>query len=167
MDTGAKNSFADRESGKAGVAAESLVYQAISCKSTFRGGRFEQELTGKLRLGLGADAVTTGTTVTTQRPSAQPQTPISSKIPITSPTQQFLQSEFFTPPVSNDEGRISVARQTNRPLESVTEEEGAAQAARLTLEEDLRRRSENRRRRQQQAGNPRPPQTGAVDSNPG
>jgi hypothetical protein len=166
-DVGANNAFADRAASKAGVAAQSLVYQAISCKSFFRGGKFEQELEGKLRLGLGADSAATASNQRpTNQPEVRPQAPTNATTN-TSPIQQFLQSEYFTPPVSNEEGRISVARQTGRPLESVTEEAGAAQAARLTLEADLRRRSENRRRRQQEACNPKPPQIGATDSNPG
>lgn len=46
MDTGKNNYFADRSKGKAGLAQEAVTYQAIECKSTFKGGKFTQELKG-------------------------------------------------------------------------------------------------------------------------
>jgi hypothetical protein len=50
----------------AGEAQESSVFAAIGCKSTFRNGRFEQELEGKLLSGLnGGDQNRVDTTRTT------------------------------------------------------------------------------------------------------
>jgi hypothetical protein len=46
MDTGKNNYFADRSQGKAGLAQEAVTYQAIQCKSIFKGGKFTQELNG-------------------------------------------------------------------------------------------------------------------------
>jgi len=46
MDPGKNNYFADRSQGKAGLAQEAVTYQATHCKSTFRGGKFTQELKG-------------------------------------------------------------------------------------------------------------------------
>jgi hypothetical protein len=46
MDAGKNNYFADRSQGKAGLAQEAVTYQATSCKSIFRGGKFTQELKG-------------------------------------------------------------------------------------------------------------------------
>jgi len=46
MDTGKNNYFADRSQGKAGLAQEAVTYQATHCKSTFRAGKFTQELKG-------------------------------------------------------------------------------------------------------------------------
>jgi hypothetical protein len=46
MDPGKNNYFADRSQGKAGLAQEAVTYQATHCKSTFRGGKFSQELKG-------------------------------------------------------------------------------------------------------------------------
>jgi hypothetical protein len=46
MDTGKNNYFADRSKGKAGLAQEAVTYQAIQCKSIFKGGKFTQELQG-------------------------------------------------------------------------------------------------------------------------
>jgi len=46
MDPGKNNYFVDRAQGKAGLAQEAVTYQATNCKSTFRGGKFTQELKG-------------------------------------------------------------------------------------------------------------------------
>lgn len=46
MDPGKNNYFADRSQGKAGLAQEAVTYQATHCKSTFKGGKFTQELKG-------------------------------------------------------------------------------------------------------------------------
>ena len=46
MDPGKNNYFADRSQGKAGLAQEAVTYQATHCKSTFKGGKFSQELKG-------------------------------------------------------------------------------------------------------------------------
>jgi hypothetical protein len=46
MDPGKNNYFADRSKGKAGLAQEAVTYQATHCKSTFKGGKFTQELKG-------------------------------------------------------------------------------------------------------------------------
>ena len=46
MDPGKNNYFADRSQGKAGLAQEAVTYQATHCTSTFKGGKFTQELKG-------------------------------------------------------------------------------------------------------------------------
>lgn len=50
MDTGANNYNGDRSAGKAGDAKENITYRAVKCRSSFRQGKFEQELEGKLFL---------------------------------------------------------------------------------------------------------------------
>lgn len=50
MDTGANNYNANRSAGKAGDAKENITYRAVKCRSSFRQGKFEQELEGKLFL---------------------------------------------------------------------------------------------------------------------
>jgi len=46
VDPGQNNYFANRSQGVAGLAAESQTYTATAVKSSFRGGRFSQELEG-------------------------------------------------------------------------------------------------------------------------
>ena len=47
MDPGQNNVFADRASGVAGIATEAVTYMANRVTSTFKGGRFSQDLYGK------------------------------------------------------------------------------------------------------------------------
>jgi hypothetical protein len=47
MDPGQNNAFADRQSGVAGIATEAVTYMANRVTSTFKGGKFSQELYGK------------------------------------------------------------------------------------------------------------------------
>jgi hypothetical protein len=46
MDPGQNNYFADRSSGRAGIAQQSVIYKATGIKSKFGRGKFTQELTG-------------------------------------------------------------------------------------------------------------------------
>lgn len=47
MDPGQNNVFADRQSGVAGIATEAVTYMANRVTSTFRAGKFSQDLYGK------------------------------------------------------------------------------------------------------------------------
>ena len=46
MDPGQNNYFADRATGRAGIAQQSVIYKATGIKSKFGRGKFTQELTG-------------------------------------------------------------------------------------------------------------------------
>ena len=70
MDTGATNYNANRSAGKAGDAKENITYRAVKCRSTFRQGKFEQELEGKLFLV----PVNKSTTADQGRPANQTST---------------------------------------------------------------------------------------------
>ena len=70
MDPGQNNYFADRMSGVAGIATEAVTYMAHRVTSTFKNGKFSQELYGKWL----ADTKTTTTTAPADagRPATTP-----------------------------------------------------------------------------------------------
>ena len=70
MDPGQNNYFADRMSGVAGIATEAVTYMANRVTSTFKNGKFSQELYGKWL----ADTKTTTTTAPADagRPATTP-----------------------------------------------------------------------------------------------
>ena len=68
MDPGQNNYFADRQSGVAGIATEAVTYMANRVTSTFKNGKFSQELYGKWL----ADAKVTTAAADVGRPATTP-----------------------------------------------------------------------------------------------
>lgn len=74
MDTGAANDLSNRRNGFAGIAAQSYLYQAISSKSSFKQGKFTQELEGKWILEQTADTNTNTSSSTANQYQSEAET---------------------------------------------------------------------------------------------
>jgi hypothetical protein len=109
MDPGQNNYFADRESGVAGIATEAVTYMANRVTSTFKNGKFSQELYGKWL----ADTRTTTTTTPAAagRPATTPtDTQARDSNQSSAETQRLLNANNKTPPVGSP-GQIYAAEQ--------------------------------------------------------
>ena len=96
MDPGQNNTFANRQSGVAGIATEAVTYMANRVTSTFRNGKFSQELYGKW---LADSKVTTSAVADAGRPSTTPTNEQSRDSNQSSAeTQRLLNANNYTPP---------------------------------------------------------------------
>ena len=90
MDPGQNNTFANRQSGVPGLATEAVTYMANRVTSTFKNGRFSQDLYGKWL----ADAKTS-VTVDTGRPGT---TPTDTQSRDANQSSANTQPNTYTPP---------------------------------------------------------------------
>lgn len=78
MDVLQSNKAEARPGVNSGGAALSFIYTAVECRSTFRGGKFEQELEGRLRLNESSDNLV--------RDRAGGRALVEARVPTTPPT---------------------------------------------------------------------------------
>ena len=110
MDAGQTNYFADRTNGIAGIARDTTTYTAIGVKHMFKGGKFTQELSGKIAMyDYGTNNSDAGRPPPPQKDN-QSRTPDQSN----AETQRLLNAANKFKPVTRPDGITNLARVTTQ-----------------------------------------------------
>ena len=114
MDPGQNNNFADRQSGMAGIATEAVTYMANRVTSTFKGGKFSQELYGKWL----ADTKTTKAAADAGRPAVTPTDNQSRDSNQSAAETQRLANASKSSPAPRPDGITNLANSSIQPAKN-------------------------------------------------